>query len=171
MSETYILPSDYYQTILTAARTGNRRELARTFRNTSEQRHPKLTAVYPQCYYVPVSTASMLYREAPTRYRSLALAALGPTTSPGYWGRMAVIARDAFDATDWTLLGWAGLLRRCFRDLRPDPQRTASRTGSTREARHNRVAIGNGSVKASGRPGLPEGLPSRRRDDRLARIP
>ena len=70
-----------------------------------KRRRKDLVAIDEEAYAEPLLTALFLYRRDPPKHRPLVLSAIGSSSSPDIWRNLAAAARDAWDASDWTLLG------------------------------------------------------------------
>lgn len=102
----YLLPGEFRRHITDAGVEEDPGTVALAIAEAWQRRHPALLKTCPGRYYVPTSSATMLYLEEPAAHRMLMMSAIGPANSMDYWYRLALAASAARDVRDWTLLGW-----------------------------------------------------------------
>ncbi len=107
ISPDAMLPSEAFREVWTAERSRNPRQIYQTITELDARHDAALDSQFPEVYQMPVDAVLTLYRIDPNRFRSLALRTLGPysTGDSPYWRRVSAIARDAYAAKDWQLLG------------------------------------------------------------------
>jgi len=116
------------------------------------RRRDDLVAIDEEAYAEPLRTALFLYRRDPPKHRPLVLSALGPSSSTKIWRNLAAAARDAWTASDGTLLG--ALAYRADearqRQGRPHPAGPVSGRSDSRRA------VASDAESAQGEVGAPE---------------